>query len=117
VLLSLRRRGQLLVVTSALLGAVAGASLGMMVERAQAQRAVAASALGLGASRVAASPPGNRAIGSQAPSVRSEAGDGPAGPGAKHVDRARQVDGKSGKPGKHGRDKHRAQGNDQGKDK
>jgi hypothetical protein len=114
VLLSLRRRGQLLVVMSALLGAVAGAGLGMMVERAEAPSAVAAPARARGAAGLVASQPGSHPAAPQAAALQSQAGDGPAGPGAKHVDRARQV---GDKPGRHGRDKHRAKGNHQGKDK
>jgi hypothetical protein len=114
VLLSLHRRGQLLVVMSALLGAVAGAGLGMMVERAKAPSAVAAPARARGAAGLVASQPGSHPAAPQAAALQSQAGDGPAGPGAKHVDRARQV---GDKPGRHGRDKHRAKGNHQGKDK
>jgi hypothetical protein len=117
VLLSLRRRGQLLVVMSALLGAVAGTSLGMVVERAEAPSAVAAPARARGAAGVAASQPGSHPAAPPAAALQSQAGDGPAGPGAMHEDRARQVDDKPGKPGNHGRDKHRAKGNHQGKDK
>ena len=57
MLLSLRRRGQLLLLTCALLGAVAGISLGMMVEYAQTPSAFAVPPQERQASRVAASPP------------------------------------------------------------
>ena len=90
MLLSLRRRGQLLVVMSALLGAVAGTSLGMVVERAEAPSAVAAPARARGAAGVAASQPGSHPAAPPAAALQSQAGDGPAGPGAMHEDRARQ---------------------------
>jgi hypothetical protein len=82
VLLSLRRRGQLLVVTSALLGAVAGAGLGMVVERAEAPSAVAAPARARGAAGLVVSQPGSHPAAPQAAAPQSQAGDGPAGPDA-----------------------------------
>jgi hypothetical protein len=98
MLLSLRRRGQLLLVTCALLGAVTGASLGMIVERAAAPSAVTAPARARAASGVAASPPGSQASESQA---AGQTGDGSIGQRSP-VDRADRRD-KPGKDGKHDR--------------
>jgi hypothetical protein len=98
MLLSLRRRGQLLLVTCALLGAVTGASLGMIVERAEAPSAVTVPARAREASGVAASPPGSQASEFQAV---GQAGDGSIGQ-PNPVDRADRRH-KPGKDGKHGR--------------
>jgi hypothetical protein len=72
MLLSLRRRGQLLLLTCALLGAVAGTSLAMMADYAQTPSAFAVPAQERGAAGVAASPP----LGSEAtpPRVRADSG-------------------------------------------
>jgi hypothetical protein len=57
VLLSLRRRGQLLLLTCALLGVVVGSSLGMAAGSAGTLSALMAPARERGASAVAANPP------------------------------------------------------------
>jgi hypothetical protein len=88
VLLSLRRRGQLLLLTSALLGAVGGASLGMMVEHAETPSAFAAAARERAASGMAASPLSSQSSGSKATAPWSQAGEESTGRRTSVVDRA-----------------------------
>jgi hypothetical protein len=73
---SLRRRGQFLVVVGALLGALIGTALGLIVQDAQTSTALAASGPGRGAA-LAASPPGSHPL----PSRAAGSGDGNDSPG------------------------------------
>jgi hypothetical protein len=73
---SLRRRGQLLVVAGALVGALIGTTLGLIAEDAQTSTAVAAAGPGRGAA-LAASPPTSHPPASRA----AGAGDGNDSPG------------------------------------
>jgi hypothetical protein len=84
MLLSLRRRGQLLLLTCALLGAVAGTSLGMMAEYARTPSALAVPPQERGAAGVAASPPS----GSEATAPRYRADSGSVGKRTAMADRA-----------------------------
>jgi hypothetical protein len=95
MLLSLRRRGQLLLLTCALVGAVAGASLAMMVEYAQTPSAFAVPARERGAAGVAASPPS----GVEATAPRLGADSGSVGKRSSMADRG-------GRHPKAGNDKH-----------
>jgi hypothetical protein len=112
MLLSLRRRGQLLLATCVLLGVVVGAGCGMMVEDAQAPSALAALARERGASAAAASSSNRATAGSHDTASRSQAGDGPTVRRAKSLDRADRHD----KAGKYGKQYHRGKGKP-GKDK
>jgi hypothetical protein len=111
---SLRRRGQVLVITGALLGAVAGAALGLVGERAEAPGAIGAAALGRGASGVAAGSPSSRPSSPQATRPRSQAGDGlseqrpnPLDQADRRGDKARKHSSHDrGKPGGRGKGKH-----------
>ena len=73
---SLRRRGQFVVVVGALLGALIGTALGLIVEDAQTSTAVAAPGSGRGAA-LAASPPSSHPPASRA----AGSGDGNDSPG------------------------------------
>jgi hypothetical protein len=84
MLLSLRRRGQLLCLTCALLGAAAGISLAIMAEYAQTPSAFAVPARERGAAGVAASPPS----GSEATAPRYRADSGSIGKRTAMADRA-----------------------------
>jgi hypothetical protein len=114
VLLSLRRRGQLLLVTSALVGVVAGASLGMVAESAETTGSVAVVARERGASGVAASASPSQPSGPRSTAQRSRADNGSTGKRSSLADRAgrhhkagngkhdrgRPADRQKGKPGK-----------------
>jgi len=107
---SLRRLGQLLVVCCALLGAVIGVALGLVVEAAQPPTAVAAP------SRVAvlaASPPSSQPPRPQPASDQNSA-DGSAPAGKQHalsVDRPNRGEHKAGKHRDGGGDKAASRGN------
>jgi hypothetical protein len=75
MLLSLRRRGQLLLATCVLAGVFVGSGCGMLVERAQAPGAFAGPAWEAGSSAVAAGSSGRAPSGSRAAASRSQAGD------------------------------------------
>ena len=109
---SLRRLGQLLVVCCALLGAVIGVALGLVVEAAQPPRAVAAPARERGAV-LAASPPSSQPSRPQpASDQRSADGSAPAGKqDAQSVDRPDRDEGKAGKHRDGGGDKAARRGN------
>lgn len=118
---SLRRRGQVLVVVGALLGALSGVVLGLAVEDPQAPTAVAAPSRTRGAA-LAAHPPSSQPTASQTagPGDRAD-GDGstsrqrtePADrPNNGHGNAAKDGQGRQDKPGKdkpgkgeHGKDK------------
>jgi hypothetical protein len=102
MLLSLRRRGHLLLASCVLLGVVVGAGCGMMVEGAEAPGALAAPAWDRGASSVAGSSSNRAPAGSRAAASRPQAGDVERRTGS--LDRADRHD-KSGKHGKHHRGK------------
>jgi hypothetical protein len=95
---SLRRLGQLLVVTAALLGAVLGVSLALLVETAETSRAVGAPG-GERAAVLAANPPSSRPPASRAASSQDSAD------GAEAADRANQRAGKADKNGENRGDK------------
>jgi hypothetical protein len=95
VLLSLRRRGQLLLLTCALLGAFAGTSLAMMADYAQTPSALAIPEQEPREAGVAASPPS----GSEATAPRYRADSGSVGKRTAMADRA-------GHHHKAGNDKH-----------
>jgi hypothetical protein len=78
---SLRRRGQHLVVVGALLGALIGTALGLIVEDAQTSMAVAAPGPGRGAA-LAASPPTSH----PPPSRAAGSGDGSDSSGNQRVE-------------------------------
>jgi hypothetical protein len=115
MLLSLRRRGQLLL-TCALLGAVAGTSLGMMADYAQTPSTFAAPAQERRAAGVAANPPSgpeatapryranSRAVGKPTGMAdragRHKAGNGKHDRGNGKHDRGRPADRGTGKPDK-----------------
>jgi hypothetical protein len=103
---SLRRLGKLLVVMGALLGAITGVAVALIVENAGTSRAVAA--LGReGAAVLAASPPSSQhptswAAGSEG---AADGRDSSATQHAESADRADQRDGKDDKNGEGRRDK------------
>jgi hypothetical protein len=113
---SLRRRGQLRVVAGALLGALIGTTLGLIVQDAQTSTAVAAAGPGHGAALAASSPtshpPPSRAAGS---------GDGNDSPGNQRAEppgRPDKRDGNAQKDRAGGKDKpSKDKGKDKGKDK
>jgi hypothetical protein len=101
---SLRRLGQLLVVCCALLGAVIGVALGLVVEAAQTPRAGAAPAR---AAVLAASPPSSQPPRPQ-PATDQNPADGSAPAGKQHaqsVDRPNRDEHKAGKHRDGGGDK------------
>jgi hypothetical protein len=111
---SLRRLGQLLVVMGALLGAVLGVALALIVEHAETSSAVAA----LGRERaavLAASPPSSQPPASQATSSQ-DAADG-SDPSGNHralsADRADQRDGTADTKGESREDKGGGRGKKQ----
>jgi hypothetical protein len=97
---SLRRLGQLLVVMGALLGAVLGVSLALIVEHAETSRAVAGPgrhrAAVLAASPQSSKPPPSRAASTQ---DQGNGNDPSANQRATSADRPHQRDGKAGKNG------------------
>ena len=108
---SLRRLGQLLVVCCALLGAVIGVALGLVVEAAQTPQAVAGARERGPAS--AASPPSSQPPRPQPASDQNSA-DGSAPAGKQHalsVDRPNRGEHKAGKHRDGGGDKAASRGN------
>jgi hypothetical protein len=100
---SLRRRGQFLVATGALVGALIGTTLGLIVEDAQTSTAVAAPGPGRGAA-LAASPPTSHPPASRA----AGSGDGNDPPGTQRAEppgRPDKRDGKAHKDRAGGKDK------------
>ena len=97
---SFRRLGQLLVVMGALLGAVLGVALALIVENAETSRAVAALGRLRAAVRAASSPssepPASRAARSQDPA------DGSDSPGNQRAQSAGRADHRAGKTDKKG---------------
>ena len=111
---SLRRLGQLLVVMGALLGAVLGVSLALIVEHAETSRAVAA----LGRERaavLAASPPSSETPASRAASSQDRA-DGSDSSGNQRAQSTGRGDQRAGKADKD-RESHRDKAGSRGKDK
>lgn len=114
---SLRRRGQILVVAGALVGALIGTALGLIVQDAQPSTAVAAPGPGRGAALAASPPtshpPASRAAGSRDgnDSSGNQRAEPPGRPdkraGNAHKDRAGGKD----KPSK-GKDKGKGKGKD-----
>jgi hypothetical protein len=107
---SLRRRGQFLVVVGALLGALIGTALGLIMQDAQTSTAVAAAGPGRGAA-LAASPPSSH----PPPSRAAGAGDGNDSPGNQRAEPPGRPDNRDGNA-----HKDRAGGKDKpskGKDK
>jgi hypothetical protein len=105
---SLRRLGQLLVVMGALLGAVLGVSLALVVDNAETSRAVAEPGRER-AAVLAASPPASRAATTQDPGDGTDASDNQR---AASADRADQGDGKADKNGDSRGDKASSRGKD-----
>jgi hypothetical protein len=107
---SLRRLGQLLVLCCALLGAVIGVTLGLVVEAAQPPRAGAAPER---AAVLAAGPPSSQPPRPQPASAQNPAqGRAPAGKQhAQSVDRPDRDEGKAGKHRDRGGDKTASRGN------
>ena len=106
---SLRRLGQFLVVCCALLGAVIGVALGLVVEATQPPRAGAAPER---AAVLAAGPPSSQPPGSQPASDQNPA-EGSAPAGKQHAQSVDRPDRDEGKAGKHrdGGDKTASRGN------
>ena len=111
---SIRRLGQLLVVMGALLGAVLGVSLALIVEHAETSRAVAAlgreRAAVLAASPASSEPPASRAARSQ------DSADGSGSSGNQRAQSAGRADQHAGKADKN-RESHRDKAGSRGKDK
>ena len=97
---SLRRLGQLLVVMGALLGAVLGVSLALLVEHAETSRAVGAPgrerAAVLAVSPPSSQPPASRAASSQ------DAADGSDSSGTQRAEAADRANQRAGKADKNG---------------
>ena len=97
---SLRRLGQLLVVMAALLGAVLGVSLALILENAETSRAVRAPgrerAAVLAASPPSSQPPASRAASSQ------DSADGSDSSGTHHAQSADRANQRAGKADKNG---------------
>jgi hypothetical protein len=104
MLLSLRRRGQLLLATCVLAGVFVGSGCGMLVESVEAPGASAGPAWEAGSSALAAGSSDRAPSGSRTSASRSQAGDEatvtPTG-SAERADRHH----KAGKHGKHQREK------------
>ena len=103
--LTSRRRGLRLVVAGALVGAVAGATLGLAVQGAERSKTVAMPAHDPGASAVAPSPPAGRPQASGVSAPRPQAGGG-----GSFEQRGKPADrpgrgGRSSHGGKHGSDR------------
>ena len=106
---SFRRRGQVLVVVGALLGAVIGAALGLIVEGAQTSTAVAAGP-GRGAA-LAASPPNSQPTASRTAgsgdgndSSGNQRAESPDRPDKRHGNAHKSRAGGRDEPGGHGKD-------------
>jgi hypothetical protein len=110
MLLSLRRRGQLLLATCVLAGAVVGSGCGMLAESAEAPSAFPVPAWERGSSAEAAGSSGRASSGSRTAAPRSQAGDEATVTPTGSPDRADRHH-KAGKHGKH----HREEGK-RGKD-
>jgi hypothetical protein len=95
---SLRRLGQLLVVMGALLGAVLGVSLALIVENAETSRAVGAPG-DERAAVLAASPPSSRPPASRAASSQ-DAADGSDSSGTQRAEAAHRANQRAGKADK-----------------
>lgn len=109
---SLRRLGQLLVVTGALLGAVLGVALALIVEHSEPSGAVVAPGRERAAA-LAAYPPSRQPPASRASSEDPAADDDSSGgQRAESADRADQRDGKADKNGEGRRDKPGGPGKD-----
>ena len=104
MLLSLRRRGQLLLATCVLAGVFVGSGCGMLVESAQAPSALAVPAWERGSSAVAVGSSGRAASGSPTAAARSQAGEEATMRPTGAPERADR-DHKAGKQGKHHRGK------------
>jgi hypothetical protein len=104
MLLSLRRRGQLLLATCVLAGVVLGSGCGMLVESAEAPTALAVPAWERGSSAVAASSSDRPPSGSRTATAPSQARD--VGRRTGSPDRADRHH----KTGKHGRHDRRGKG-------
>jgi hypothetical protein len=97
---SLRRLGQLLVVMGALLGAVLGVSLALLVENAETSRAVRAPGRER-AAVLAASPPSSQPRASRAASSQ-DAADGSDSSGTQRAETADRANQRAGKADKNG---------------
>ncbi len=97
---SLRRLGQLLVVMAALLGAVLGVSLALLVDNAETSRAVGAPG-GERAAVLAASPPSSRPPASRAASSQDSV-DGSDSSGTQREEAADRANQRAGKADKNG---------------
>jgi hypothetical protein len=118
---SLRRRGELLVVVGALLGAFSGVALGLVMDDTQSHRAVATPGRTRGAA-LAVSPRSSQPAASRAASSEDRA-DGSDSAGRQRdesADRADKRHGKARKDGEGGRNKPAGRGKDKtgkGKDR
>jgi hypothetical protein len=106
---SFRHRGQVLVVVSALLGAVIGAALGLIVEGAQTSTAVAAGpgrGAALAASPPSSHPPASRTAGSGDgnDSSGNQRAESPDRPDKRHGNAHKSRAGGRDEPGGHGKD-------------
>jgi hypothetical protein len=118
---SLRRRGQVLVVVGALLGVVIGVALGLVVEDAETNRAMAAPRRERGAA-LAASPPSSQppASGAASSGNRADGNGSAAKQRTEAADRPDKRDSKARKDGEDDRHKSGGRGKDKpgkGKDK
>lgn len=113
---SLRRLGQLLVIMGALLGAVLGVALALIVNNAETSGPVAASGRAVAAA-VSTSPPSNRSPATREASSQDPADDTTAA-GTRRAESAGRADPQAGKADKHHKGKPDGHGNDKpGKDK
>ena len=100
---SLRQLGQLLVVMGALLGAMLGVGLALIVEHAESPRPVAAAGPER-AAVLAAHPPSSQPPASRAASSAGQT-EGSAASGSHRVESANRADKRAGKAHKHGEDR------------
>jgi hypothetical protein len=100
---SLRQLGQLLVVMGALLGAMLGVGLALIVEHAESPRPVAAAGRER-AAVLAAHPPSSQPPASRAASSGGQA-EGSAASSSQRVESANRADKRAGKAHKHGEDR------------
>jgi hypothetical protein len=100
---SLRQLGQVLVVMGALLGAMLGVGLALIVENAESPRPIAAAGQERGAV-LAAHPPSSQPPASTAASSGGQA-EGSAASSSQRVESANRADGRAGKAHKHGEDR------------
>ena len=115
---SLRQLGQLLVVMGALLGAMLGVGLALIVEHAESPRPVAVAGPER-AAVLAAHPPSSQPPASRAASSGGQA-EGSAASSSQRVESANRAQGRAGKAHKHGEDRRDkpSRGNDKpGKNK